>query len=57
MNQNIVEKHIIKKPGDKIDSFHGSNATLGILLMKFETVDEMLDKMDNHEKWINVEVQ
>lgn len=57
VKQNIVENHIIKKPGDKIDSFCGSNATLGILLMKFETVDEMLDKMDNHEKWINVEVQ
>ena len=57
VKHNIVENHIVKEIGDKINSFHGSNATLGILLMQFAALDEMLDKMDNHEKWINVEVQ
>lgn len=51
---NIVESHILKKPGDEIQAFTGANTTLGILLMKFDTMEQMLDMMDNSEKWINV---
>ena len=51
---NIVENHIIKKSGDKIEAFTGSNTTLGCLLMKFSSLEEMLDMMDNSSKWIKV---
>ena len=54
--KKIVEDHIIVKPGDKITTFTGANTTLGILLMKFNSLDEMLDMMDNSEKWISVKV-
>jgi biotin carboxylase len=54
--KKIVEDHIIVKPGDKITTFTGANTTLGILLMKFDSLDEMLDMMDNSEKWISVKV-
>ena len=33
----IAARHIYKKPGDRVKSFHSSNATLGILLFVFET--------------------
>ncbi len=54
LENNIVENHIIKKPGDKIEAFTGANTTLGCLLMKFNSMDEMLDMMDNSSKWIRV---
>ena len=52
----IVENHIIVKEGDKISAFTGANTTLGILLMKFDSMEEMLDMMDNSQKWISVKV-
>jgi len=54
LKNNIVENHILKKTGDKIKSFTGANTTLGILIMKFDSMEQMLDMMDNSEKWINI---
>lgn len=54
LENNIVENHILKKPGDEIKPFTGANTTLGILLMKFDSMEQMLDMMDNSEKWINI---
>lgn len=53
-NQKILENHIIKQPGDKINAFTGANTTLGILLMKFDSMDQMLHMMDHSEEWIQV---
>ena len=54
IENNIVENHILKNSGDRISTFTGANTTLGILLMRFDTLEEMLDMMDNSEKWIRV---
>lgn len=51
---HIVESHILKKSGDEIKAFTGANTTLGILLMKFDSMEQMLDMMDNSQKWINI---
>lgn len=53
-NAQVLENHILKKPGDKVDSFTGANSTLGCLLMKFDSLEQMLDMMDNSDKWIKV---
>lgn len=55
--KNIVESHINYRPGDYIPAFQGANASLGILIMKFDSMHEMLDMMDNSEKWIGVIVK
>ena len=54
---NIVENHIIKKVGDTIESFTGANTTLGILLMKFDNLDQMLHMMDHSEEWIHIQME
>lgn len=54
IKNNIVENHILKKHGDEVFAFTGANTTLGILLMKFDSMEQMLDMMDNSEKWIKV---
>lgn len=51
---NIVENHILKKAGDEIHAFTGANTTLGILLMKFDSMEQMLDRMDHSDKWIKI---
>ena len=55
--QNIRENHIIKQPGDVIKAFTGANTTLGILLMKFDSMDQMLHMMDHSEEWIQVKLK
>ena len=57
IKDNIVENHIIKKPKDKIESFKGANSTLGILIMKFDNMNQMIDMMENSERWISVELE
>ena len=54
LENNIVENHILKKPGDAISPFTGANTTLGILLMRFDTMEQMLYMMDNPDTWIQV---
>ena len=54
---NIIDNHIIKHSGDEIKAFTGANTTLGILIMKFDNMDEMLHMMDNSNEWISIEFQ
>ena len=51
---HIIEKHIIKTSGDKISSFIGANSTLGCLIMKFDSFEQMTHMMDNSQEWCNV---
>lgn len=52
--KQIIENHLIKRSGDQIQPFTGANTTLGCFVMKFSGMEEMLDMMDNSEKWIKV---
>lgn len=54
--KNIVENHIIKKHGDEISAFRGANTALGCLVMRFDSMDEMLHMIDNSEEWIKVKL-
>lgn len=54
---NIVETHLNYEVNDHIPAFVGSNACIGILIMRFNTMKEMLDMMDNSEKWISLIVE
>lgn len=57
LKNNIVENHILKKPGDRIQAFTGANTTLGILLMKFESMEQMLHMMDHSKEWISIHLK
>ena len=54
---NIVEYHLNYRPGMMSRHSEDFNGTIGILIMKFSSMDEMLDLMDNSEKWIDVVVE
>jgi len=54
VKNNIVENHITAVAGDKVSEFTGANTTLGILIMKFDSMEQMLSMMDNPDNWIKV---
>jgi hypothetical protein len=45
---------LLVKTGDEIKAFVGANSTLGCLVMRFESMEEMLFMMDNSDKWCHV---
>lgn len=53
---NIVESHMNYTVGDRVSAFTGSNTAIGILIMRFSSMKEMLEMMDNDYSWINVVV-
>jgi biotin carboxylase len=53
----IIEQDIWVKPGDPVEKYLGSNHTLGTMILKFESMEEMLDMIDNMERDIRVVVQ
>lgn len=56
-NKNIVESHLNYKIGEQVPAFTGASGSIGILIMKFDTMEQMLDMMDNSKKWIKVVVE
>lgn len=55
--RHILENHILKKTGEEVHAFVGANTTLGVLIMQFDNMEQMLDMMDNSEQWIEVVVE
>lgn len=51
---NIVEYDLNAKIGDKISAYIGSNLRLGTMVLKFSSLDEMLEKMDNMTDWVKI---
>lgn len=52
--KHIIENHIITRPGDKVNAFNGANTTLGVLLMRFDSLKQMLYMMDHSDEWIEI---
>ena len=54
---NIVHFDMLYRRGDHVDAFTGSNGTLGMMILKFKSQDEMLEKMNNMNKWVEVLIE
>lgn len=54
LSKNIVELDILSNIGDKVESFDNSGGTIGTTILKFDSMDEMLYKMDNMDRYIKV---
>lgn len=57
IEDKIIKQVLYKKKGDSVQYFDGANKAIGILFYKFETQEELLDVMNNPEKWIEVIVE
>jgi biotin carboxylase len=54
---NIKNSYIFLKNGDKIGAFLGSNQTIGILLLEFDSRKEMDTFFDSPEKYVNLYIE
>jgi len=54
---NVVEKYFCYESGEIIHPYTSSDKKLGVLLMKFASMEEMLDMMDNTADWLRVDVE
>lgn len=50
----IIEKDIWVKSGYKVEKYTGSNHTLGTMILKFDSMSEMLEMVDNMEKYFHI---
>ena len=57
IKNNIIEFEMFYKNGDSVNSFTGSGGTLGTMILKFKSMTEILYKMDNMNKYIQVIIQ
>lgn len=57
LQKNVVEFDMQYKPGDEVVPFTGSNGTLGTMILKYDSMEEMLEKMDHMERWVQVIVE
>jgi len=51
IQRHILEKHMFKRPGDRIEAYNGSNCTVGILLLRFdnrEQASRLMAEMGSH---------
>lgn len=56
LEKRVLEKHIYVKSGDKIESFLGANAALGVLIMHYESRDIMNSIVDNFNNLYEVDI-
>lgn len=54
LSSHIVERYDYYKYGDKVRSFRGANAAIGILIVKFSSKEEMWDFVENMDSHIVV---
>lgn len=54
IEKHIVRKCLYKKEGDSVRYFDNAAKALGIIFMKFDNIEQMLEIIDHSEKWIKV---
>ena len=54
---NIKNSYIFLKNGDKIGAFLGSNQTIGILLLEFDSRKEMDTFFDSPERYVSLYIE
>jgi len=56
LDAEILQQTMLVEKGDQVSQFCGSHMTLGALLLKFKTVEDMVDKMNRMRDFVRMEV-
>ncbi|EGQ27588.1 carbamoyl-phosphate-synthetase [Sporosarcina newyorkensis 2681] len=56
VKENIIKKYMYKTYGDEVDVFDGLDKIIGIYLLKFKDLNDMKNKMDHMDQYIDVQV-
>lgn len=54
LTAEIVERDLWVKVGDKVDCFEGANNAIGMLILKFNTQDELEHALVTQREWLKV---
>ena len=54
IKDNLIERDLWIESGTEVGGFKGANESIGTLILRFETEDEMLNIMNNQEKFVKV---
>ena len=54
IKNNLIERDLWIEPGTEVGGFKGANEAIGSLVLRFDTEDEMLNVMNNQEKFVKV---
>lgn len=52
----LIEKDIWVKAGDKVQGFTGANTTIGTLVLRFDSAEDMYSCLSNQSSWLIVNV-
>lgn len=54
LQDKILERHDYVHPGEQVNSFIGTNAAVGVLIVRFESAEEMAQYVDNCNRYCQV---
>lgn len=57
IQDNVMEKDIWIKKGDRIDNFSGANKAIGTLVLRFASETQMNQVLDHQEQYIQVRTE
>lgn len=57
LKAEVVEHDLWVKPGDKVNAFLGANDSLGTLVLKFQTAEELEYAITHQREWLKVVVK
>lgn len=57
MKKNIIEEDLWVKPGDSVGGFRGANESIGTLVLKFDSEEELNATLLDLDKWLKIELE
>lgn len=54
MRKYVFEEDLWVSKGDKVDAFNGANNSVGTIVLRFPSEEELTCRLSNQEKWIKV---
>lgn len=54
LSAEIIEEDLWIKPGDYVEGFEGANNAIGMLILKFDSEQELIRALNTQNKWLKV---
>ena len=53
----LVERDMWVAPGDPVEAFTGANKTIGTLVLRFSSAEEVAERLKHQERWLKILVE
>ena len=55
--KHLIEEEVRISKGDTVSSFNGANAALGTLFLRFESREELANRLENQKMWLRINLK